>query len=48
MQVSVAFDPVEAARLLEAPGLRFRRMVFAVGRDGIPQYQFSGVHYVRP
>lgn len=48
MQVSVSFDPVEAARLLEAPGLRFRRMVFAVGRDGIPQYQFSGVHYVRP
>lgn len=48
VQVSVAFDPVEAARLLEAPGLRLRRMVFAFDRDGMPQYQFSGVHYVQP
>ena len=48
VQVHVAFDPVQAARLLEAPGLRFRRMVFAVSKDGVSQYQFSGVHYVRP
>lgn len=48
VQVHVAFNPVQAARLLEAPGLRFRRMVFAVSKDGVSQYQFSGVHYVRP
>lgn len=48
VQVHVSFNPVEAARLLEAPGLRFRRMVFAAGKDAIPHYQFSGVHYVRP
>lgn len=48
VQANVTFDPIEAARLLEAPGLRFRRMVFAFGRDGIPQYQFSGVQYVLP
>lgn len=42
------FDPVEAASLLESPGLRFTRLVFAYGKDGLPQYQFTGVQYVRP
>lgn len=48
VQANVAFNPMEAARLLEAPGLRFGRLVFAFGKDGQPQYQFTGVHYARP
>ncbi|HEX2544498.1 MAG TPA: type 4b pilus protein PilO2 [Ramlibacter sp.] len=48
VQATVSFDPVQAARLLDAPGLRLRRLVFAFGKDGIPRYEFTGVHYVRP
>ena len=48
MQATANFDPVEAASLLESPGLRFTRLVFAYGKDGLPQYQFTGVQYVRP
>jgi hypothetical protein len=48
VQATVHFDPVEAASLLESPGLRFTRLVFAYGKDGLPQYQFTGVQYVRP
>jgi len=48
VQTTASFDPVEAASLLESPGLRFTRLVFAYGKDGLPQYQFTGVQYVRP
>jgi len=46
--VTARFDPVEVARLLDAPGLRLTKIVFAYGQDGVPQYQFTGVHYVHP
>lgn len=48
VHAGASFDPVEAARLLEAPGLRLSRLVVSVGREGRPQYQFTGVHYVQP
>lgn len=48
VQASATFNPVEAAALLESPGLRFKRIVFSVNKDGLPQYQFTGVQYVRP
>ena len=48
VHATASFDPVEAASLLESPGLRFTRLVFAYGKDGLPQYQFTGVQYVRP
>lgn len=48
VQATANFDPVEAASLLESPGLRFTRLVFTYGKDGLPQYQFTGVQYVRP
>jgi len=48
VQATAAFDPVEAARLLDSPGLRFTRLVFAFSKDGLPLYHFSGVQYVRP
>jgi hypothetical protein len=48
VQVTAAFDPVEVASLLDSPGLRFTRLVFAFSKDGLPQYQFTGVQYVRP
>jgi hypothetical protein len=48
LQVAVGFDPAQAAALLDAPGLRFHRLVVTWSRDGLPLYQFTGVHYVRP
>jgi Flp pilus assembly protein TadG len=48
VQATVSFDPVEAAALLDSPGLRFTKLVFAFSKDGLPQYQFTGVQYVRP
>lgn len=48
VQASATFNPVEAAALLDSPGLRFKRLVFSVGKDGLTQYQFTGVQYVRP
>ena len=48
VQASATFNPVQAAALLESPGLRFKKLVFSVNKDGLPQYQFTGVQYVRP
>lgn len=48
VQVTAAFNPVEAAMLLDSPGLRFNKLVFSFTKDGLPQYQFTGVQYVRP
>lgn len=48
VQATAAFNPVEAASLLESPGLRFTKLVFSYTRDGLPQYHFTGVQYVRP
>jgi type II secretory pathway pseudopilin PulG len=47
VQATAAFDPVEAAELLDSPALRFHKLVFSFTKDGIPQYQFTGVQYVR-
>lgn len=48
VQASATFNPVEAAAILQSPGLRFKKLVFSVNKDGLPQYQFTGVQYVRP
>lgn len=48
VQAASGFNAVEAAALLESPGLRFSRLVFSFTKDGLPQYQFTGVQYVRP
>ena len=48
VQAAASFNPVEAAALLDSPGLRFNKLVFTVAKDGLPQYQFTGVQYVRP
>lgn len=48
VQAVATFNPVEAATLLDSPGLRFNKLVFTVAKGGLPQYQFTGVQYVRP
>jgi type II secretory pathway pseudopilin PulG len=48
VQASATFNPVEAAALLDSPGLRFSKLIFSVAKGGLPQYQFTGVQYVRP
>lgn len=48
VQATAAFNPVEGASLLESPGLRLTKLVFSYSKDGLPQYQFTGVQYVRP
>lgn len=46
--VKASIDPVAVATVLDSPGLRFTKLVFAYTSDGLPLYQFTGVQYVRP
>lgn len=48
IQVSSPLDPIETALVVDSPGLRFTKLVFSFTKDGLPQYQFTGVQYVRP
>jgi hypothetical protein len=47
LQVTANFHPVEVASVLDYPGLRFTKIVYAF-KAGAIQYQFTGVQYVRP
>lgn len=47
LQVTANFDPAEVASVLDYPGLRFTKIVYAF-KAGAIQYQFTGVQYVRP
>jgi hypothetical protein len=47
IEVTANFDPVEVASVLDYPGLRFTKIVYAF-KAGAIQYQFTGVQYVRP